>query len=458
MQYFRPKTAFFFFALVLLQSLNAASFNHAKLDTLLDIFTSNGKINYAAVQVSPRLLDDYSQQLYQLSSAEYKAWSAQEKLAFWINAYNVMVIKGIVQHYPIGWGNVVSQARFPKNSIYQIKDFEERCFIKIKGENWTLNKIRKKIFMDQYNDPRIFLTIVTGQLGDPPIAEKAYQADQLEQQLDQAARRFISITDNVELDKKQNSLRLSELFYNYRNKFKINNTWQDFEKGRQDSLTRIKKDSVRETLPQKVVQLYQERLAQFKTRRLNAIERLEEEKTELEEKIDQQEKIIREIKAMAQEREKDYQPITSSKLNTMKDQQISEKIPQNSDRKSGTATNTPSYSTEAFADSLILFHQIKLDSLRILRMQGKDSLKRWQTAYLDSSQFYLSAYDSLLEFTMSKLDNIPTLELQHYDKDVQGIVLFLMNYFPAEVCDYIRENHPKLDFKPLDKNLNQVIY
>ena len=52
-----------------------------------------------------------------------KTWSEEEQLAYWINAYNALSIKVILDNYPIGKiknKNTLENKAFPENSIRQI--------------------------------------------------------------------------------------------------------------------------------------------------------------------------------------------------------------------------------------------------------------------------------------------------------------------------------------------------
>jgi hypothetical protein len=74
------------------------AFSHAKFDTLLKTHVQDGKVNYAALK-QDKLLDEY---LNDLKNATPAALSGRdEKIAFWINAYNAYTLKLIVDNYPL---------------------------------------------------------------------------------------------------------------------------------------------------------------------------------------------------------------------------------------------------------------------------------------------------------------------------------------------------------------------
>ncbi|MFT6759517.1 MAG: hypothetical protein ACJATS_000686, partial [Psychroserpens sp.] len=86
-------TILLFFLLSL--SIIAQNFT-ADVEDLLIKRTSNGLVDYKTVKANPEQLNAILKQI--ANAPQYK--SETEK-AFLINAYNVFVIKGVVDHYPV---------------------------------------------------------------------------------------------------------------------------------------------------------------------------------------------------------------------------------------------------------------------------------------------------------------------------------------------------------------------
>ena len=64
---------------------------HAPLDRILDTYVRDGNVYYRALQMERKPLDAYVASL-NLPAADVAAWSKSEQLAFWINAYNALVL------------------------------------------------------------------------------------------------------------------------------------------------------------------------------------------------------------------------------------------------------------------------------------------------------------------------------------------------------------------------------
>ena len=71
-------------------------FSHRIFDELLDVHVQDGVVDYPAIQSDDR----FPIYLSQLNRMDPNAFATQnERLAFWINAYNAFAIKGILDRY-----------------------------------------------------------------------------------------------------------------------------------------------------------------------------------------------------------------------------------------------------------------------------------------------------------------------------------------------------------------------
>ncbi len=135
-----------------------------------------------------------------------------EQKAYWINAYNALTLKAILDHYPIKPGGFIARARFPKNSIRQIADVWDTPMLRLAGKMRMLNEIEHEILRKQYHDPRLHFVLVCASIGCPLLEENAFTAADLEARLDQAARNFLNNPDKLRIDLASNTLYLSSIF------------------------------------------------------------------------------------------------------------------------------------------------------------------------------------------------------------------------------------------------------
>ena len=96
------------------------------LDAILDPYVRDGEVYYRALKSDRGKLDAY---VSQLAGAQIDRMSNDERLAFWLNAYNALVLRTVIDHYPI-------QGRspdYPKVSIRQIPGAFERLPHRVAG-------------------------------------------------------------------------------------------------------------------------------------------------------------------------------------------------------------------------------------------------------------------------------------------------------------------------------------
>ena len=186
-------------------------FDHSLWNTLLQTNVSNqGHVNYRGFKSDRQRLNDYLNALSkQLPQDD---WSKEDQLAYWLNAYNAMTIDLILRNYPI-------------KSIKDInKPWEQRLW-KLGNKWYNLNEIEHQI-LRKMNEPRIHFGIVCASISCPKLQNKAFNAIQLESQLTQATKSFLSDTQHNIISKDQ--LNLSKIFKWFAKDFKQHGTLIDF--------------------------------------------------------------------------------------------------------------------------------------------------------------------------------------------------------------------------------------
>lgn len=178
---------------------NASFFS--KADVFLGTYVSDGKINYKAIKNNPESLNELMQlaKTVSVSTAEAKTYQA-----FWINAYNLSVIKGIVDAYPT-------------KSPLDTKGFFDKTTYTIAGQEITLNDIENKKLRAQFGDPRFHFVLVCGARGCPPIIPKAYTATNLENLLQQQTVKALNDPNFIRVT--GSKVAFSEIFKWYKEDF-----------------------------------------------------------------------------------------------------------------------------------------------------------------------------------------------------------------------------------------------
>ncbi|MEW6364749.1 MAG: DUF547 domain-containing protein [Acidobacteriota bacterium] len=145
--------------------------------------------------------------------ADYEKWSREQKLAFWINAYNASTLQLMLDHYPVH--SIQSIGMLP-GAAFQTSFIELPA---LRSEMMSLNDIEHEILRKTFREPRIHFAIVCASRGCPRLRLEAYRAADLDRQLDDAARSFIRDIGRNRLDQTTRTLYLSSIFKRSREDF-----------------------------------------------------------------------------------------------------------------------------------------------------------------------------------------------------------------------------------------------
>ncbi|MFQ5962740.1 MAG: DUF547 domain-containing protein [Candidatus Scalinduaceae bacterium] len=134
----------------------------------------------------------------------------RHRFAFWINAYNAFVLKGVLEEYPIK--SVLDVSWIP-HSFFIRKKF------KTTHGNITLRTLENEKLREAFREPRIHFVINCASISCPKLLAEAYKAEKLEQQLEKQANSFINNKTKNYLNKENNILYLSSIFKWYEGDF-----------------------------------------------------------------------------------------------------------------------------------------------------------------------------------------------------------------------------------------------
>ncbi|MGC4082930.1 MAG: DUF547 domain-containing protein [Vicinamibacterales bacterium] len=184
---------------------------HGRLDELLDLNVRDGYVYYRALKSERTKLDAY---VSSLAGARLDAASPQEQAAFWLNAYNAIVLQTVVSQYPIPQRS----KEYPAGSIRQIPGAFERETHKLAGRTLTLDQIEQTV-LPTFHDPRLFFALGRGAVGSGRLRSEAYAPEKLEQQLAEDAAECASRAQCVQVDSGANVMRVSSIFSWRRDQF-----------------------------------------------------------------------------------------------------------------------------------------------------------------------------------------------------------------------------------------------
>jgi hypothetical protein len=185
-----------------------ATFDHSAFDALLKKHVKEDRVDYAALKGDRKALDGYVDRLAKLSKDDYQKLSRDEQMAFWIDAYNAITLRSIVDAYPID-GSFFS--RFPKNSIRQIDKVWDKKHA-VAGRDVSLNEIENEILRKEWKDPRVHASINCASKGCPPLRAEAFTGARLGEQLDGQVKRWVADPKRNQVDPKTKKVAVSKIF------------------------------------------------------------------------------------------------------------------------------------------------------------------------------------------------------------------------------------------------------
>ncbi len=192
-----------FLSLLLISQLSVAQVSNkffTESDKFFKTYVNNGRVDYSTIASNTASLDN----LVQMVKEQSPHGTDDRALAFYINAYNISVIHGIVKDYPT-------------KSPLKISGFFDTKKHNISGNDITLNQLENGIIREKFGDARIHFALVCAAVSCPPIISEAYTPQSLDQQLDRQTKLAINNVDF--LDFQNGKLDLSKIFEWYKEDF-----------------------------------------------------------------------------------------------------------------------------------------------------------------------------------------------------------------------------------------------
>ncbi len=196
-----------------LKPVQAVSFHNKCADILKKFVNDNGMVDYKGLRRKRLEQRALLQEFNMLDPSEYESWTNEDKIAFWINAYNLQKLRVVTDNYPIKPSSRILTIFYRgTNSIRHIEEkITEHKFL-VMDEEFTFAAIEKRFFRSEFDDPRIFFAISSACLSSPPLRNVPYYGHDLSEQLDEQAERFLSSPLAFSIDREKRKVYLSVLF------------------------------------------------------------------------------------------------------------------------------------------------------------------------------------------------------------------------------------------------------
>jgi len=161
----------------------------------------DGKVDYESLIQDPSQLNKLYEQV-----ASYSLKSDRSDYPFYMNAYNIIVIKSVIDHSPIG-------------SPMDVKGFFDGISHTIAGKEMTLNDLENKLIRPVYNDARIHFALVCGAIGCPQLASVGFTPKNVEGLLNKRTSKAMDDANFIKVDEGAETVAISKIFEWYRSDF-----------------------------------------------------------------------------------------------------------------------------------------------------------------------------------------------------------------------------------------------
>lgn len=213
-----------FLTLWLLPAAAVAADFTAPYGTLLASYVSDGQkdgITATLVNYKAWSEDKHHQKaINQLMEAQPAKLSGTAATAFWINAYNLLVIELIIQN----------QQKESIRNVGTVLDDPWKSFgWMIGGKSYTLKAIEQEATASK--DPRIYFALANGTLSGPDLSMEIYTADKLEAQLDMQTMVFLK-NETKGLKLFGTILQVSKIFQQHARVFEAGGGREEFVRAR----------------------------------------------------------------------------------------------------------------------------------------------------------------------------------------------------------------------------------
>jgi hypothetical protein len=170
---------------------------------VLNTFVSNGVADYKGLTKNRTQL---KQAIEALETINLDSLQGDEKKAFLINAYNILVINAIVE-------------KGAKTGVMKIPGFFDRNQYKIGGTFYTLNRLEKEVLFKKFTDARLHFALVCGAVSCPPLGSVPFTANNLDHELENITRRALNGPQLIALDMEKKTVTVSKIFEWYKADF-----------------------------------------------------------------------------------------------------------------------------------------------------------------------------------------------------------------------------------------------
>ena len=170
------------------------------------------RVDYAALAADRQELNQYVASIAEAGPTRTPALfpDAHHSLAYYLNAYNALVLHGVLAHWP-GVGSV--------KDIAALYGFFRRHTFRLDGGTVTLHALENDVIRSRFAESRVHFALNCASASCPALDAEPFRAATLEAHLDRLTRAFFASDKGLALDAPAKRLMLSKILDWYRDDF-----------------------------------------------------------------------------------------------------------------------------------------------------------------------------------------------------------------------------------------------
>ena len=188
-----------------------ASVLESRLNSALSSYVdSEGKVDYSSLEAD-KTVEEFANWLETFDRKSLEA--VNEKIAFWINAYNMLIVYSVIKRLrkDLKYADTGNRSRFQRLAFFYKTKY------KIGGKKYNFSQIEK--VLRSASDPRVHFAMSCASQSCPALKNSLYTTKNLDHELDNAAKAFIRSPQGSRLDKENKTIHLSVIFKWYEKDF-----------------------------------------------------------------------------------------------------------------------------------------------------------------------------------------------------------------------------------------------
>ncbi len=175
----------------------------------LRVVDARGRVDYAVLLRDRVDLDATVAAIARTSPEALAAAPRAERLAFYLNAYNALTLRLLLDHWP---PDAHEGSAWPARSIRNVPGAWDRIRFVVAGDSMTLDHLENAVVRARFGDARVHMAMVCAARSCPPLRAEPYTGDRLDAQLDDQSRRFVRDPAHVRVDADAGTVWLSPIF------------------------------------------------------------------------------------------------------------------------------------------------------------------------------------------------------------------------------------------------------